>query len=681
MDETTVELNELFGSPNAALPQEVLIELQSLLRLHSISPQELFYKWESYSIKMGPETTLTLKAARDFKKDIQDTLERENRAKAAHARSDKRATAPSARASTSSADVFGVLDGLVPSTPHGSSRTQFNSSAAKRKSTFDSPAAKATKNNIQSSPLTPHVANGTGAAAASFADRPNAGRIMETLNDHISLPEPPTQSSAEPRVKIKANTEIAKFAYKTMAMKLSEASEILDDRIDEFLQIVQEHYQLEDIAFGNPASQSTSDIVAVGRIASDSAEGRLNAASLVLETSRRTGAGLRVPLKVENLPLYNFFPGQIVALRGSNPAGSFFMVKEILEMPLLPVAASTPSELDLANARLASTGDMDIDDSESSTRPLSFMVASGPYTPGHVLDFAALNALMENALESRPDLLVLSGPFLDIEHPSVINGDFDIPESAIPNPDKATLKDVFRYHISQPINQLAAQHPSITIIIQPSVRDAINKHVSYPQDRLKRQEFGLPRQASIVTNPVTISINEIIVGINSLDVLDMLRREECVSDKARMTNAMARWGANIISQRSFCPVFPPTAREAYPKIEADRDIAVAAEGGEGAEKLDLLPIGAPLDTSFLKLTEWLNVRPDLLITPSALTPFAKVINSVLMINPGTLSKKRGPGTFARMTVLPATITDEEREQNDVVAHKLFERARVDIVHI
>lgn len=446
---------------------------------------------------------------------------------------------------------------------------------------------------------------------------------METLNNHIPLPEPSTESPVEPRVKLKANTEIAKFSYKTMAMKLSEASEILDDRIDEFLQIVQEHHQLEDNAFGNPASQSTSEIIAVGRIASDSSEGRLNAASLVLETSRRTGAGLRVPLRVDNLQSYNFFPGQVVAVRGSNPAGSFFTAKELLKIPLLPPAASTPSELDMANGRLAITGDMDMDDSESNTRPLSMLVASGPYTPGHVLDFAALHALMETALETRPDVLILNGPFLDIEHPSVINGDFEIPDSAIPNPDKATLKDVFRYHISQPINQLVSQHPTITIIVVPSVRDAIAKHVSYPQDRLKRQEFGLPRQATIVTNPVTISINELIVGITSLDILDMLRREECVSDKARMGNAMARWSASIISQRSFCPVFPPTTREVYPKIDADRDGAAAPEGDEDAE-VNLLPVGAMLDTSYLKLTEWLNVRPDILITPSALTPFAKV---------------------------------------------------------
>jgi DNA polymerase alpha subunit B len=93
-----------------------------------------------------------------------------------------------------------------------------------------------------------------------------------------------------------------KLSYKPLAMKSSEASEILDDRIDEFAALVQEHLNLEDSAFGSAASQSTSEIVAVGRIASDSLEGRLNASSLVLETSRRMGGGLRIPLQVNSLP-------------------------------------------------------------------------------------------------------------------------------------------------------------------------------------------------------------------------------------------------------------------------------------------------------------------------------------------------------------------------------------------
>ncbi|KAK7537910.1 DNA polymerase alpha 70 kDa subunit [Phyllosticta citricarpa] len=676
MADVTAELNELFGSPAVELPPDVLGELQSLLRLHSISPQELFYKWESYSIKMGPDTSLTLKTARDFKKDIQDTLERENRAKAAHAKAEKKTAGPGPRAGANSADVFGMLDGLVPNTP-GGARSSLNGNA-KRKSTYETPASKAAKTHAASSPLTPSANQQSGAPLTSFADRPNAGQTMETLNDHIPLPEPPAESPAEPRVKLRANTEIPKFAYKTMAMKLSEASEILDDRIDEFLQLVQEHHKLEDDAFGSPASQSTSEVIAVGRIASDSGEGRLNAASLVLETSRRTGAGLRVPLRVDKLPVYSFFPGQIVAVRGSNASGSFFQATELLEIPILPSPATAPYELDVHNARLSTTSDMDIDDGDSAeVRPLSIMSASGPFTPGHLLDYSAFHVLLETASTTRPDVLILTGPFLDVEHPSVINGDFSLPASAIPNPDEATVKDVFRHYISAPLVQLAQQHPTITIILQPSVRDAISKHVSFPQDKFKRPEFGLPKQAHIVPSPVMLSINELSFGISSLDVLDMLRREECASDKAKMSNAMARWATNLISQRSFCPVFPPTAREVMPTIDADREGEVEGEGAE----IEYTPLGACLDTSYLKLAEWLNVKPDVLVTPSALMPFAKVINSVLVLNPGTLSKRKGPGTYSRMTVLPAKITDEEREKEGLVPHRLYERARVDIVHI
>jgi len=95
--------------------------------------------------------------------------------------------------------------------------------------------------------------------------------------------------------------------------------------------LIQTHHKLEDSAFGSAASQSTNEIVAIGRIASDALEGRLNASSLVLETSRRMGAGLRIPLKVDALKGFQFFPGQIVALKGINASGDSFKVSEVLE--------------------------------------------------------------------------------------------------------------------------------------------------------------------------------------------------------------------------------------------------------------------------------------------------------------------------------------------------------------
>ena len=101
------ELNELFAQ-NGPLPEDVAGELQSIIRLHSLSEQELFFKWEAYSIKMGSEnTSLSYKTARDFKKDLQDALERESRGKAHMQSAGKRGVMNTPRAGNTG-DVYGV---------------------------------------------------------------------------------------------------------------------------------------------------------------------------------------------------------------------------------------------------------------------------------------------------------------------------------------------------------------------------------------------------------------------------------------------------------------------------------------------------------------------------------------------------------------------------------------------
>lgn len=103
------ELNEFFAiHPVSELPPDVLGELQSILRLHSITPQELSYKWESYSMKMGmDQASLDLGTARALKKDLQEMLERDSRGKA-HVRSvDKRGAFATPRAGKGD-DAFGM---------------------------------------------------------------------------------------------------------------------------------------------------------------------------------------------------------------------------------------------------------------------------------------------------------------------------------------------------------------------------------------------------------------------------------------------------------------------------------------------------------------------------------------------------------------------------------------------
>ena len=609
-------INELFAPPDSTLPADVTNELLSVLRLHSLSPQEMFYKWESYVIKMGVDNTkMEYKTVKDFKKDLQDALERETRAKGHVMQSATKKAAPTPRAGGGGGDVFGMLDGMAAATPSG---PKMSSAAAKRKAgDFATPAAKSAKNGVHSSPSdfkTPATTKDSQTIA--FEDRQNAGQVMESLNGHLPAATTAAEPPTEARVKLKANTELPKFTYKGMAMKLSEASEILDDRIDSFTDLIQAHHQLPDSAFGNPAAQSTAEIVAVGRIACDTPNGKLNAASLVLETSRRMGAGMRVPLRLDGVS-YDFFPGKIVALRGTNVSGEYFSVTELLGMPSLPVAASTPAEFDVHNDRLTGT------DGEAS--PLSMLFASGPYTTDADLSFAPLHALLSKAEDEKADVLVLTGPFLDLEHPIVASGDFEpyLPSDAKIEPDRATVNDVFRILISQPLHKLVQAVPTITVILVPSMRDAISKHVSWPQDRFPRQLFGLPKQVQIVTNPITLSINEMIVGISTQDILSELRRENVHQAGGKGQNAfnddlLARLSSQVIEQRHYFPVFPPQGRENLPK-----PAAIAGEVPEvgGDEKL---AVGASLDLGYLKLGEWLNVRPDMLILPSVLNPFAKV---------------------------------------------------------
>ncbi|KAI0167157.1 DNA polymerase alpha, subunit B [Hypoxylon sp. FL1284] len=663
-----LELNELFGVPNKELEPDVVSELQSIMRMHSLSAQDLHFKWESYSIKMDIDTnSLSLNTLRALKQDIQDALERSNREHHAHIKTEKRSGATPRTALKSGGDVYGMLEGMVPNTP---GTAKLSKSLPRRRTQLETPSMSRVKGNIPSSSpdfksplrLENQLDSMNAIPAASFNERARPGEIIEVLNEHLKPPEPTPY--AEPRIKLTATSDQKKLGYKTLAMKTSEASEILDDRIDEFVGYLREYSNIDENEFGSAASQSTTEIVAVGRIASDSSEGKLNEASLILETSRRTGGGKRIHLNLQQLGgRYHFFPGQIAAFRGINSSGNEFAVKEVLEMPLLPNAASTPEVLETHLERLR--GDPDAMDSDDEPAPLHIMFGSGPYTADDNLDFEPLHALCSQAADTHADALVLTGPFIDVNHPLIATGDFDLPEEANVDADTVTMSTVFKYMISPALNRLVALNSSITILLIPSVRDVIAKHVSWPQDLLPRKELGLHKNARIIGNPMTLAMNEMVLGISSQDVFWDLRHEELVGSQPTDSSIVSRTSRYVIEQRHYFPVFPPVDRQKLPKVGA-------ADG---------LPTGAMLDISYLKLGEMVNVRPDVIVMPSALPPFAKVVESVLVINPGYLSKRRGTGTYARMSLFPLKLEDEEVGIEGRIGHQVFKRARVEITRI
>ena len=83
MADSREELNKLFAIPPATeVERDVMLELQSILRLQSIDPEQLSHKWEAYAISMGVDSAkMDLPMVRAFKKDLQELLEKDAKGK------------------------------------------------------------------------------------------------------------------------------------------------------------------------------------------------------------------------------------------------------------------------------------------------------------------------------------------------------------------------------------------------------------------------------------------------------------------------------------------------------------------------------------------------------------------------------------------------------------------------
>lgn len=107
----TTEVAERFDSfadRDDGLRSEVLGELLSMLSLHTLDAEELFCKWEAYVIKMHrDDMKLDMKTVKDFKKDVEDELDRQSRSKA-HAQGNRKRPGATPRTAGKNADAFGM---------------------------------------------------------------------------------------------------------------------------------------------------------------------------------------------------------------------------------------------------------------------------------------------------------------------------------------------------------------------------------------------------------------------------------------------------------------------------------------------------------------------------------------------------------------------------------------------
>ncbi|KAI0279236.1 DNA polymerase alpha subunit B [Russula aff. rugulosa BPL654] len=391
--------------------------------------------------------------------------------------------------------------------------------------------------------------------------------------------------------------------YKYMYEKISERSGALDDRIDELADLVRQHYGLAEL--GDPSTSTDGEVVVVGRITLDaeasSGSGKLNEASLHIESSRLMGSGsIRGGSKGQaNVGL---FPGAIVALKGRNGSGDWFSVSEVMTLP--PLLPSTQSTLQGEGLK-----------QEPRDASFSMTIACGPFTHDSDLTFKPWSSLLKSLRSQKPSVVLLIGPFLDSNNEKIKTGDVD-----------QSPTELFHTQITENLHDYLEACPDSLVLIVPSVGDIISHHCVYPQAPLDISGLRGDPRIKLLPNPCRFSLNGVTFSVTSMDILFHLRREQLilraeevesleVDGQPPATDMMASLARHILQQRSFYPLFPAP-------------LDLSHEVNLNVSHLEYLGLCHGEAAS----------APDVLVVPSRLKQFSKVVDRTIAINPSFVAK-------------------------------------------
>lgn len=339
-----------------------------------------------------------------------------------------------------------------------------------------------------------------------------------------------------------------------------------------------------------------------------------------------------------------------------------------------PPPRETMSASDLLDCQYSAKG--------QNGNPLSIVSMCGPFTNSNNLDYEPLEDAIMKVVETKPDVVILCGPFVDGRHAQVAGGEPTILDEQ-GNERKVGYEELFAEKISFLLQELYDTDPTLKtqFVLVPSVEDAFLDSV-YPQPPIQSKldikvpkilegqfgDLGLKyvetaggrdhlsekersKRIHCVSNPCTLQINDVTIGVTSTDILFHLQCTECNANLAPGSR-LARIAQHLVQQRSYYPLFP------------------AAKG-------------ASLDLS--KSKDWeMAVQPDILIVPSKLATFARqVLDTTVVVNPGTLAKGTSGGTYAVMDVHPMKKEDLEKsmETDNGLEKGMQDRLRVDVIRI
>jgi len=389
-----------------------------------------------------------------------------------------------------------------------------------------------------------------------------------------------------------------KEPYRYMNNRVASRAEALEQRLEELQTAITTQHKVEPTPFNFPTQD---DVIAVGRVASE--EAQLDETCVVLESNRQFGKA-RVKVLLNEINQYSLFPGQIIGSHGFNPTGKLFIAKKFYELAPLPFYQPIKAP---------------------KFRPFNVLVASGPWTSSDNLEFSFMQTLLQEVQSDEPNLLILIGPFIDEKHPQLQ-----------PELQTKTYQEVFMEKVYKKLRNL---EKSTKTILVPSLRDLTHNYYVYPQPPFHSSLISKLDGIESVSNPCTMLVNGVSIGVTSHDIIKQLAAEEISRSTEANTDRIGRLCGHIVTQRSFHPMFPPAQ-------------------------------GVPLDTTNLHNLE-LQYTPDIMIVPSDLACFVKNVHGCLFVNPGRVGKGKSSGTFARFTV----------HMPDSNTQRVAERTRVDVVRL
>jgi DNA polymerase alpha subunit B len=410
---------------------------------------------------------------------------------------------------------------------------------------------------------------------------------------------------------IKGPPQNVRFMFDTLESK----AKLVDERVQRLASVLENEYGI--IASNSVYNISNEPVVVVGRVCSDSVEGRINEASILIEGSTVHSNGMRVRIDTSKLGSVSLFPGQVIAVEGINPSGHCITALSILTGIPKPLRKS--------------------EEGEDGKKERKVVVAAGPFTTVNDLSFEPLKAVVEMACRDKPDVLVLCGPFVDRDHPIIRKGMVDI-----------EFEELFKI-CCESFQKLPKETKAVLI---PSVRDVHHDPV-YPQPAFKTSglEGGVKEKIVCASNPAMVSCKGLTIATTSHDILKHLSGTELFrssSSGGSSCDRMSRLASHVLQQRMFYPLYPPA-------LGSCLDSKLSLEN----------------NSMFLPLT------PEVLVLPSDLNPFAKEVklapsmytreghksvfadkvvddaeglasSSCLCINPGRLAKGNTGGTFATL---------------------------------